>query len=66
LKLPSSPRTLPNLVARKTRSRRSAIALPTNSSLRPTPYMSAVSRKSIPRSIASWMVAIDSASSPAP
>ena len=40
-----------------------AIARPTSSSLVNGPYMSAVSRKSTPRSSARWIVAIDSASS---
>ena len=66
IRLPSSPRSLPNLVASTTSSRRPAIALPTSRSLVNGPYMSAVSRKVTPRSRARWMVAIDSASSLVP
>src|SRR5437667_382635 len=47
-----SPRTTPNFVATTTRSRRSRIAFPTSSSFLNGPYMSAVSRKVAPSSIA--------------
>ena len=60
----SAVRTMPNLVASTTSSRRPAMARPTSCSLRNGPYMSAVSRKVTPVSRASWMVATDSASSP--
>ena len=56
-------RTLPNLVASTTSSRRPAMARPTSSSLVNGPYMSAVSRRVTPRSRARWMVATASASS---
>ena len=46
-----------------TSSRRPAIAFPTSFSFAPRPYMSAVSRKSIPSSSARWIVAIASPSS---
>jgi hypothetical protein len=59
-------RTLPNFVASTTSSRRSRIAFPTSSSFAPLPYMSAVSRKSMPRSSARWIVAIASPSSVVP
>ena len=62
---PSSPRSLPNLVASTTSSRRPAMARPTSCSLVNGPYMSAVSRKVTPRSRARWMVAMRSASSAA-
>jgi hypothetical protein len=57
---------LANFVASTTSSRRSAIAWPTSRSLSPEPYMSAVSRKLTPSSIARWIVVIDSASSVGP
>ena len=57
----SGPRTLPNLVARNTSSRRSRIARADQLLVAPAPYMSAVSRKVTPRSSAWWIVAIDSA-----
>jgi hypothetical protein len=60
---PSSPRTLANLVATTTSSRRPAIARPTSSSFVKGPYMSAVSRRVTPSSSARWIVAMDSASS---
>jgi hypothetical protein len=47
-------------------SRRPLIARPTSSSLVNGPYISAVSKKSMPRSIARWMVAIDSPSLASP
>ena len=59
---PFGPRTLANFVARTTLSRRSAMALPISSSLRPTPYISAVSRKLPPASRKRWMTRIDSSS----
>ncbi len=59
----SAPRTLPNLVASTTSSRRPAIASPTSSSLVNGPYMSAVSRKVTPSSSARSIVAIASPSS---
>ena len=58
---PSGLRTLPNFVAMTTPSRRSLMARPTSCSFVNGPYMSAVSRNVIPRSIARWIVAIDSA-----
>ena len=61
-----SSRTMPNFVASTTSSRRSAIAVPTSCSFLPTPYMSAVSRNVTPRSIARWIVLIDSSSSAGP
>ena len=59
-------RTLPNLVAITTRARWGRSARPTSSSFAPMPYMSAVSKNVMPSSSARWIVAIDSASSPAP
>ena len=64
--VPSSFRSLPNLVATTTSSRRLAMALPTSRSLANGPYMSAVSRNVQPSSMARWMVAMDSASSAVP
>ena len=66
MKLPSSRRWFPNLVASTTSSRRPAIARPTSRSLVNGPYMSAVSRKVIPRSSARCTVASDSRSSAGP
>jgi hypothetical protein len=43
--LPSGDRTFPNLVAKTTSCRRPRITRPTNSSFRPTPNMSAASKK---------------------
>ena len=48
IRVPSSARSLPNLVASWTRSRRPISALPTSRSLVKGPYMSAVSRKVTP------------------
>ncbi len=53
--MPSGLRSLPNLVATTTSSRRSAIARPTRRSLVKGPYMSAVSRKMHPASRACRM-----------
>ena len=63
---PSGPRTLPNLVASTTSSRRPTIALPTSFSLVNGPYMSAVSRKVTPSSSARSIVAVASPSSAEP
>ena len=57
-RVPSGARSLPNLVASTTSSRRPAMARPTSCSLVNGPYMSAVSRKVTPRSRARWMVAM--------
>jgi hypothetical protein len=57
---------MPNLVARKTSSRRPAIAAPTSTSLVWGPYMSEVSRNVQPSSSARAIVAVDSSSSPGP
>ena len=51
-----------NLVAMTRPSRLPLIASPTSSSLAKGPYISAVSKKVMPRSMARWMVAIDSSS----
>jgi hypothetical protein len=65
-RLPSGRRSLPNLVASWTSSRRPAMALPTSCSFVNGPYMSAVSRNVTPRSRARWIVAIPADSSGAP
>jgi hypothetical protein len=65
-RLPSGLRSLPNFVASTTSSRRPRSARPSNSSFVNGPYMSAVSRKVTPSSIARWIVEIDSVSSPGP
>jgi hypothetical protein len=62
----SGSRWMPNLVASTTSSRRPASALPTSRSFVCGPYMSAVSKKVTPSSIARWIVAIPSASSAVP
>ncbi len=61
-----SRRDIANLVASCTSSRRPAIAWPTSSSLWPSPYTSAVSRKVTPSSSARWIVAMDSSRSAVP
>src|SRR5882762_6206310 len=59
---PSGVFTWPNLVATTTPSRRPRSALPSSVSLCPQPYMSAESRKLMPRLSAWWMTPIDSSS----
>ena len=65
-KAPSGERRLPNLVATITWSRRSRIARPRSSSFLNGPYMSAVSKKVTPSTMARWIVATDSTSSVGP
>src|SRR5438270_192180 len=55
---PSGSRMSENFVATTNSSRRPAIASPTSSSLWPSPYTSAVSRKKTPRSSARWIFEI--------
>ena len=70
--LPSTPtgvspsQRMANLVAMIRPSRRPLMAAPTSSSFRNGPYISAVSKKVTPSSIASWMVRVDIASSATP